>query len=125
VLAVIPQDMSNLGRVIGTLSAIGAAILWALLTYRNPYAGAANDAQALMGMLLIGASAVSGAAAASGAHLAMYILFFVLFVPIGFYVMLSGGLFSLIGVCNLVYLGAAVLVHSGVAATRARPASPG
>ncbi len=107
-----------LGRVVGSVSAIGAAALWALLTYRNPYAGAANDSQALMGMLMIGASAVAAAAGAAGAHLAMYILFFVLFVPIGFYVMLSGGIFTLIGVCNLLYLAAAVLVHRGVALGR-------
>ncbi|MEQ1895921.1 MAG: hypothetical protein ABL971_00880 [Vicinamibacterales bacterium] len=111
------------GRILGSVSAIGAAILWALLTYRNPYAGAANDSQALMGMLMIGASAVAAAAGAAGAHLAMYILFFVLFVPIGFYVMLSGGLFSLIGVCNLLYLAAAVLVHRSVALSRPGRAS--
>lgn len=106
------------GRILGSVSAIGAAVLWALLTYRNPYAGAADDSQALMGMLMIGASAVAAAAGAAGAHLAMYILFFVLFVPIGFYVMLSGGLFSFIGVCNLLYLAAAVLVHRSVAVAR-------
>lgn len=110
--------MKATGRILGSLSAIGAAVLWALLTYRNPYAGAADDSQTLMGMLLIGASAVSAAAAASGAYLGMYILFFVLFVPIGFYVMLSGGIFSLIGVCNLLYLAAAVLVHRDVALGR-------
>ena len=110
------------GRFLGSVSAIGAALLWALLTYRNPYAGAANDSQALMGMLMIGASAVAAAAGAAGAHPAMYILFFVLFVPIGFYVMLSGGVFSLIGVCNLLYLVAAVLVHRSVALGRRRGA---
>lgn len=103
------------------MSAIGAAVLWALLTYRNPYAGAADDSQTLMGMLMIGGSLVAAAAGAAGAHLAMYILFFVLFVPIGFFVMLSGGVFSLIGVCNLLYLVSAVLVHRRVARTRPGP----
>lgn len=113
-----------LGRVLGGASSIGAAVLWALLTYRNPYAGAADDSQTLMGMLLIGASLVAAAAGAAGAHLAMYILFFVLFVPIGFYVMLSGGVFAFIGVCNLLYLVSAVLVHRGViAAPAGRPST--
>lgn len=112
------MTIKGMGRTVAALSAIGAAALWALMTYRNPYAGAANDSQALMGMLMIGASGVAAAAGAAGAHLAMYILFFVLFVPIGFYVMLSGGLFSLIGVCNLLYLASAILVHRSVAQAR-------
>ncbi len=91
------------------------------MTYRNPYAGAADDSQALMGMLMIGASLVAAAAGARGAHLAMYILFFVLFVPIGFYVMLSGGIFAFIGVCNLLYLVAALLAHRGVVRAAAAP----
>ena len=108
----------TIGRMLGSVSGVAAAALWALMTYRNPYAGAADDSQTLSGMLLIGASLVAATAGAAGAHLAMYILFFVLFVPIGFYVMLSGGVFSLIGVCNLLYLVSAILVHWSVAQTR-------
>jgi multisubunit Na+/H+ antiporter MnhC subunit len=65
-------------------------------------------------MLVVLASALASVAAALGAHLAMYLLFFVLFVPAGFYVMLSEGLFRVIGYLDLVYLGAAAMVHFGV-----------
>ena len=112
----------TIGRILGSVSGVAAAALWALMTYWNPYVGDADDSQTLSGMLLIGASLVAAAAGAAGAHLAMYILFFVLFVPIGFYVMLSGGVVSLIGGCNLLYLASAILVHRSVARTRPGPA---
>lgn len=111
------------GRLVGTVTAGTATALWLVFLFRNPYAAQPpNDAQLLFGMLVTLASALAAAAAALGAHLAMYLLFFVLFVPAGFYVLLSGGVFGMIGYLDLAYLGAAVLVHHAV---RNRHQEPG
>ena len=104
--------MRTAGRVLGALAALGAAALWAVFVFWNPYAPP-EDRTVLMGYLMMSASTVSAAAAAKGAHLGMYLLFFAIFVPIGFYVLLGRGIFQWIGWLDLVYLAAAVLVHAG------------
>ena len=103
-----------MGRALGTLAALGAGVLWAIFLFRNPYASAAEGPTLLFGRLMILASLIGLVAAARGAHLAMYLLFVVSFVPVGFYVMLGPGIFQAIGWLNLAYLAAAWMVHRGV-----------
>ena len=107
------------GRILGTGAAAAAAALWLLYLFQNPYAGAnLTDAELLFGLLAVSASSVAAATAALGAHLGMYLLFFILFMPAGASTILSGGLFQAIGWLDLVYLGAAVLVHRAVSDSR-------
>ena len=96
------------------MAASGAAVLWAIFLVRNPYAPPAAGPTLLFGRLMIVASIIALLAAARGAHLAMYLLFVVCFVPVGFYAMLGPGVFQAIGWLNLAYLAAAWLVHRGV-----------
>lgn len=103
--------MLRAGRVIGVAAALGAAALWLVFLFRNPYAGATPRAVLTFGGLMTFASVVAAAAAARGAHLAMYLLFAVSFFPVGAYVLLGPGVFSAIGWLNLVYLAGAMLVH--------------
>ena len=92
-----------------------ATALWLVFLYRNPYSPQPpTDAELLFGMLIVGASALAAVAAALGAHLAMYLLFFMLFVPAGVNVLGSAGMFQAIAYLDLLYLGAAVLVHRAV-----------
>jgi hypothetical protein len=97
------------------MAAAAATTLWLLFLFRNPYArGSLTDAELLFGMLAVAASALAAVAAALGAHLGMYLLFFILFMPAGATTILSGGLFQAIGWLELLYLGAAVMVHRAV-----------
>jgi putative effector of murein hydrolase LrgA (UPF0299 family) len=100
--------------VIGVAAALAAAALWAVFLFRNPYAAPAQGVELLFGVMILGASSLAAIAAALGAHLAMYLLFFVLFVPAGFSVLQSSGMFQAIGWLDVVYLGAAALVHRAV-----------
>lgn len=102
-----------IGRILGVTAAVGAAALWAMFLYRNPYA-APDGGSFLLGVLMILGAAIAAVAAGVGAHLAMYLLFIVMFFPVGFYVMLGPGVFKAIGWCDLIYLGAAVLTHRAV-----------
>jgi hypothetical protein len=102
------------GRVIGLAAAAGVVVLWGVFLFRNPYAPPSQDRTFLIGVTMMIGGAMAAAAAASGAHLAMYLLFFVMFFPLGLYVWLTPGVFSAIGWLQLAYLGAAVMVHRGI-----------
>jgi hypothetical protein len=114
--------MRAAGRILGSLAALGAVALWGFFLFRNPYAPPAEGRAVTFGGLMMFSAVVSFGGAALGAHLAMYLLFFVSFFPVGFYVLGGPGLFSGIGWLNLLYLVAAVLVHRGtLAAQKNRP----
>src|SRR5205823_2487466 len=99
------------GRVAGVLVSGAAVAVWIAFLFRNPYAAPAEGRVLLFGGLMILASLLAGAAAAFGAHLAMYLLFVLSFFPVGLYVMLGPGVFQAVGWLNLAYLACAVLVH--------------
>lgn len=110
------------GRLVGVLSAIGVIALWAVFLFRNPYAPMAGGGTLLIGCTMMLAAAMSAAAAASGAYLGMYLLFFVMFVPIGFYVWMTPGIFRFIGWLEIVYLAGAVLVHRQIMTSKRKRA---
>ena len=102
------------GRLIGLAAAAGVIALWGVFLFYNPYAAPPEDRTFLLGITMMLGGGIAAAAAAYGAHLAMYLLFFVMFFPLGLYVWLTPGVFRAIGWLQLAYLGAAVLVHLGI-----------
>jgi hypothetical protein len=102
------------GRLIGLAAAAGVVALWGAFLFYNPYAAPPEDRTFLLGITMMLGGGIAAAAAAYGAHLAMYLLFFVMFFPLGLYVWLTPGVFRAIGWLQLAYLGAAVLVHLGI-----------
>ncbi len=105
--------MRTAGRVLSVCAALAAAVLWAMFLFDNPYAPRAHGRALTFGGLMLLSALVSAAAAARGAHLGMYLLFFVSFFPVGMAAMSGPGLFSAIGWLNLLYLAGAALVHLG------------
>ena len=114
--------MALAGRAIGCIAALSAVALWGVFLFRNPYAAPAEGRVLLFGFLMMVAGTVSAIAAALGAHLAMYLLFFVSFFPVGLYVLAGPGIFSAIGWLNLAYLASAILVHRPVQAAKRKGA---
>jgi hypothetical protein len=106
--------MKLAGRLIGLAAAAGVVALWWKFLFVNPYAPPSQDRTFLLGITMMIGGTIAAVAAATGAHLAMYLLFFVMFFPLGLYVWMSPGVFSAIGWLQLAYLGAAVLVHIGI-----------
>jgi len=106
--------MALAGRAIECIVALSAVALWGVFLFRNPYAAPAEGRVLLFGFLMMVAGTVSAVAAALGAHLAMYLLFFVSFFPVGLYVLAGPGIFGAIGWLNLAYLASAILVHRPV-----------
>ncbi len=105
--------VSRLGRVAGVIVAGAAVTLWVISLFFNPYSPDAQGGALLLGVTMILGTSVAGLAAGRGAHLGMYLLFLVLFCPVGLYVMFLPGLFQAIGWLDLAYLGCAVLIHRG------------
>lgn len=112
--------MRAAGRLLGTVAAMAAAVLWVMFLFANPYAPPAQGRALTFGGLMLLSALVSAAAAVRGAHLGMYLLFFASFFPVGGAALSGPGLFSAIGWMNLVYLAAAVLVHRGTGAPAGR-----
>ena len=106
------------GRAAGVVTALGAGMLWWMFLFRNPYAEPAAGGYLLLGLLMIVTSAMATVAAARGAHLGMYLLFMVSFVPQGLTTLFGPAVFQAIGWLNLAYLASAALVHVSV---RRRP----
>ena len=104
--------MRAAGRILATCAALGAFALWMSFLFANPYAPRAEGRALTFGGLMMLSALVSAVAAARGAHLGMYLLFFASFFPVGGAALSGPGLFSVIGWLNLVYLAGAVLVHA-------------
>ena len=112
--------MRTAGRLLATCAAVGAAVLWLLFLFANPYAPPARGRALTFGGLMMLSAVVSAAAAIRGAHLGMYLLFVASFFPVGGAALSGPGLFSAIGWLNLAYLTGAVLVHAGTRRERGR-----
>jgi hypothetical protein len=106
--------MHAAGRMLSIVAALAAAALWVMFLFANPYAPRAQGRALTFGGLMMLSAIVSAAVAARGAHLGMYLLFFVSFFPVGLSALSGPGLFSTIGWLNLLYLAGAVLVHLAV-----------
>lgn len=115
--------MRRWGQFLAAGAGLGAAALWLMFLFANPYAPRAQGRALTFGGLMMLSASVSVAAALRGAHLGMYLLFVVSFFPVGGAALTGPGLFSAIGWLNLLYLAGAVLVHAATARATAKGAT--
>jgi hypothetical protein len=99
-------------RASGALACGGAAALWLILLFANPYgeegmgAGTRFVAGAMIVLAVLGAVAsILGEPFLMGAVAALS------FCPVGFYLLGSPGIFLWIGVCDLTLLATAILLY--------------
>jgi hypothetical protein len=100
--------MLSPGRLVGVLAAAAHAVFWAAFIASPPEGSTRGTT--LLGATMVLAGAIAMAVAWRGAHLAMYLLFFVMFVPLGLYLSMTPA-YGIIGWIHLAYLAGAVLVH--------------
>ena len=110
--------LSIAGRSAGVAAAVMAAIGWIASVVLNPYAPTAEGAALLIGATMVLACVIGAGAAARGAHIGMYLLFLVAFLPQGLFTLTLPGVFQAIGWCNLLYLASAVVVHATLPPSR-------
>ena len=101
----------NAERLIAVVSAITVVTLVGIFLFNNPYstAGVNRDTQWIMTGLVV-LSLIAIGAAWKKRILILIVCFVVSFVPLGFYLLLTPGIFALIGVAHLGFLLSALLL---------------
>jgi hypothetical protein len=116
-------SLTRFGQVLGIAACLVAMTLYLVMAWFNPYVEGATRPPMMVPHLMIGLHAAGLAAAALRAVFSMYVTFLLVFLPVGFYLLSSPGMFRWIGVADLVFLGAAGCVHAGRRLLRASPSS--
>lgn len=99
------SKLSLVMRLIGILSAVGCLSLWVVFLWFNPYARSYQPASHLIAFAMVSLWLLCAIFAVQRRFRWQLVLSVVAFVPIGFYLLLTPGIFSWIGLLNLVYLG--------------------
>lgn len=105
------QRIQRISQITAAFAAIGCIGLWSIYLWANPYAEVSGFPGRLVGtaMILIWIGGLVALFREIPAWL--YITFGLAFVPVGFYLLGTPGLFAWIGVLTLVYLVGGVLWH--------------
>jgi hypothetical protein len=116
-----------LGRSVGSAAALSAIALYAVLAFFNPYAsspgqGGADGMTYAIVALMVVLALMAAWASLFGKPLVLLLAFLFSFLPFGLYMLGTPGVFFWIGVADLLYLLAALLlVGSRLSALGARP----
>lgn len=99
-------------RLSGALACGGAAALWMIFLFANPHGqGGWTAGTPFVAGTMIALTAAGVVASIAGEPLWMGVVSAVSLCPVGFYLLLTPSVFLWIGVCNLILLVAAVLLH--------------
>lgn len=111
-----PRDQSLRSiQLLGTAAWVGSIALWIVFLWFNPYLGSGRTigtAVVVAFMIALGVLAVYGTWTRRPGLL--YGAVGLSFCPVGFYVLLTPGIFRAIGILNLLALLAAILLHRRV-----------
>ena len=101
----------NLARLIATASALTVVTLVGIYLFDNPYSVAdINRSTQWIMTILVVMSLVAASAAWQQKTLIVTICFATSFVPVGLYLLLTPGIFALLGVAHLGFLLSALLL---------------
>lgn len=93
-------------RAIGALSALGCVALWVAFLFFNPYGRVEQGINQVIGFGMTGLWLAGAFAALRGSLWTQLAVGLLAFVPVGFYLLLTPGVFRWIGVLDAVYLAA-------------------
>jgi hypothetical protein len=99
--------MVKVARLLGSLAALGTLSLYIVLVFFNPYSPGSLTIPIMLMMLLSGVSTIT---AWKAKPYLMLVIFLLSFVPMGLYMLGTPGLFKWIGIFNLLFLLASVLM---------------
>ncbi|HYP28814.1 MAG TPA: hypothetical protein VE262_19030 [Blastocatellia bacterium] len=99
-------------RVVGFVAATTATILYLMFVFFNPYGNEFLSGETyILVAVLISLACLSGWASLMNKPLFMLIVSVLSFIPVGFYLLLTPGIFKYIGFCNLICIGIAILMR--------------
>lgn len=99
--------LTKIGRLIGLTSAVGALVLYGMVVWFNPYAPGSLTLPIGFRMLV---GLVGLWLAYKGRPYLMTLVFILSFVPLGLYMLGTPGLFRWIGILDLAYLAASLMI---------------
>jgi len=121
-LSVMARLFLILGRLVGLLAALSAITLYAMLVFFNPYVSSPDQDGAAMTYVMVVLALTAAWASLYGKPLVLLLAFVLSFVPFGLYMLGTPGAFFWIGVADLLYLFAALLlVGARLSALGAQP----
>jgi hypothetical protein len=114
-LAMMARLFLVLGRLAGLLAALSAIALYAVLVFFNPYVsspgqGGTDVTTHVVVALMVVLALTAAWASLYGRPLVLVLTFLLSFVPFGLYMLGTPGVFLWIGVADLLYLLAALLL---------------
>jgi hypothetical protein len=105
--------MLTLSRLVGLSASIGVISLWSIFSFLNPYGyQGITGSTYLIAVFMILLGVVGVVAVLTEQSWLMFAIFVLSFVPIGFYLLSTPGIFRWIGIFNLLFLlsGLVILV---------------
>lgn len=101
----------SVARVLGVGSAATTTFLWCTLLFFNPYNGEGiTTGTYVVGALIIILALVAAWGSLTAKSWVLVVAFVASFMPIGLYMLGTPGVFALIGVANVLYLIAAIVL---------------
>lgn len=99
------------GRVLGVITMLGVIGLWLVLLFYNPYGYQGFTARTgWMAGLMIFLAAIGLLLCLAGKPYWMAFIFAVMFTPVGLYTMGTPGIYRWVGILELIFAGAALLM---------------
>ena len=107
-----PGDSLRSLKLLGTGAWVGSIVLWIVFLWFNPYSrsGVTPGSYAIVSFM-IALAALGVSATWTCRPVLLYLAVGLSFCPVGFYVLLTPGIFRAIGFLNLLALFAAILLH--------------
>ena len=114
-LSVITRLFLALGRLVGLAAALSAITLYVVLVFFNPYVTSPGQGEAdvmphVVVALMVALALTAAWASLRGKPLVLVLAFILSFVPFGLYMLGTPGVFLWIGVADLLYLFAALVL---------------
>ncbi len=107
------QSLREIARFFGICSCLTSTALWIVSLFLNPYGTNGRTAGSyVIVALMVGFAGIGAYLSWAARPVGMDVVFIFSFVPIGFYTLLTPSFFKFIGVANLLFLGAALLLHA-------------
>ncbi|MEJ2557013.1 MAG: hypothetical protein P8186_12430 [Anaerolineae bacterium] len=103
--------MLHVGRWIGLLASAGTIGFWVIFIFLNPYSTQATTRESLAIIsLMVGLALLGIVAAWKTKPYLMLAVFAVSFIPVGFYVLGTPGIFRWIGIFNVLFFASSLLM---------------
>lgn len=102
-----------IGRILGLIASGLACVIWVLTAYGLVDLPPLGGPSLIVALLMLFLAIIAMTAAWHGHGMALMVLFFASFFPVGLYLLGTPGWFQMIGIANIGFLIAGFIIHQG------------